>query len=170
METLSNFKAGREETFVVGLSCIKSCLQLWTFGRDFNVSLSVIFASIKWGGTICVAESLWRLKRITVQYETHNKSPINSSGHYYQEFFRVGKKAPLAFPGPLGQGLGVGECWESMICFIVLASECYLLCITDGQGQGSLEGGLRQWANKQLLLALQSPGPSPGLHPQHLCS
>lgn len=39
MGTRNNFEAGREETFVVRLSCTKSWFQLWALGRNLNISL-----------------------------------------------------------------------------------------------------------------------------------
>lgn len=48
-----------------------------------------------------------------MQCWTDNRPSVNSSGHYYQELFRVGKKAPLAFPDHPGtrvrSGRGLGE-------------------------------------------------------------
>lgn len=139
METLSNFKSGWEETFVVRLPGIKSCLRLWAVHRDLDVSICLCFCMCKTGKQHLYCRPTVKIGK---NKGTHSRPSINSSGNYYQELFRVGKKPHWHFPIPLGQGPGVQECQE--FYFIVLASKSFLP-LHYGQARTGVTG---QWLEK----------------------
>lgn len=73
---------------------------------------------------------------------THSRPSINSSGNYYQELFRVGKKPIGIFLSPWARGQGCRSARNSILLSWLL--KVFSLCIMDRQGQESLDSGLRK--------------------------
>lgn len=97
---------------------------------------------------------------------THSRPSVNSSGNCYQNFLGW-EESSFGISSPLWDTQGVLGEYGPLCSFLNMFSPSGT---TEGQGQVSFEGGLRKCASKWLLLALKSPGPSLGPHPQCLCN